>query len=103
MRSGGDSAPFCLLLILNCFLVCLHFRSGPPPDYKAMDFEPKKVRTRLKNYTSLFPFFLLNSWGSLLEHLFIVGLIYLFVVQLAGFLRWLCNVYVKSCRPLDQS
>lgn len=41
---------------------------GPPPNYKAMDFEPKKDETCIKHYTSLFPFFPLNSWGSLLGH-----------------------------------
>lgn len=103
MRSGGDAALFRFVLILNCFLMCLSFWWGPLPGYKAMDFEPKKDGTCIRHYISLFPFFPLNSWGSLLEHYFIVGLIYLFVLQLVGLLRTLCNVYVKSCRPLDQS
>lgn len=65
MRSGGDTDPFCLVLILNSFLMCLNFWPGPPPDYKAMDFEPKKGGTCIKHYTSLFPVFPLKLLGQL--------------------------------------
>lgn len=66
MRSGRDTAPFCLVLILNCFLICLCSWPGPPPNYKAMDFEPNKKMEYLSRIIHLFsPVFPLKLLGQL--------------------------------------